>query len=368
MKQRKILALLLALALLLTACGPAAGDGETSPTVPEPTDTPEPPSEPPEETEPAEEPVQTPGDIWLYGEQHYNQDIWDEELRLWKEAYDRGVRHMFIEFPYYTAEDLNRWMAAKNDFILKRTLNEIFWDFFIPIKTECPETVFHGTDVGHSYDIAGPRYLEYLRNMGLEDTEQYRLAQECIEQGRVFHTDDDWDYRETKMTENFIRELESLEGEEIMGFYGSAHVATAPFYNVTDTMASRLMEQYGERLHCLNLTYLAAPELEPERTDNILVGEGVYEASYFGKEDISSWSNYLCREFWRLEDAYEDFRDAPKTGNVLPYNNYPTRLEAGQVYVIDYTRKDGTVERRFFRSDGAVWQGMETTEEFLPPE
>lgn len=389
MRHNEIPALLLALALLLTGCGPAAGETEPSPAVLEPAVTDMAPAKPPAVSEPPEEspeepdPLEQPGDIWLYGESHGNKDILEEELRLWKEAYDRGVRHLFGEHGYYAAEFLNLWMAAEDDAILEQLYadwegtashNSNVKEFYQQIKADFPETVFHGTDVGHQYGTTGARYLAYLREHGQEDTEQYRLAQTCIEQGQKFYSEEDFEYREAMLTENFIRALERLDGEEIVGFYGAAHVRTLSFSSGSQTaetsMASRLLERYGERLHLLDLTHMAIPELklEPERTDNIQVGERTYEASYFGKVDISSWSRYLCREFWRLEDAYDDFRGAPKTGDVLPYDNYPTQLEAGQVYVIDYTAADGTVERHFYRSDGNVWQGMATTEEFLPPE
>lgn len=71
------------------------------------------------------------------------------------------------------------------------------------------------------------------------------------------------------------------------------------------------------------------------------------------------------REFWRLEDAYEDFKENPVTGNVLPYNNYPMKIDTGQIFVIDYTMTDGSVKRTYFRSSGAKWYGAFTTEEIL---
>lgn len=57
MRYRQISALLLALALLLSGCSPAAGEGEPPPEEPEPAVTDTPPAEPPEEPEePPEEP------------------------------------------------------------------------------------------------------------------------------------------------------------------------------------------------------------------------------------------------------------------------------------------------------------------------
>ena len=39
-------------------------------------------------------------------------------------------------------------------------------DFYRTVKEGCPETVFHGTDVGHQYDSTGARYRDYLEERG----------------------------------------------------------------------------------------------------------------------------------------------------------------------------------------------------------
>ncbi|WP_242860603.1 hypothetical protein [Clostridium sp. KNHs205] len=68
------------------------------------------------------------------------------------------MRHLFIELPYYTAEFLNVWMQSDSDDILDAIYDE--WngtmihtpdiiEFYKNIKSRCPETIFHGTDVGH---------------------------------------------------------------------------------------------------------------------------------------------------------------------------------------------------------------------------
>ena len=103
------------------------------------------------------------------------------------------------------------------------------------------------------------------------------------------------------------------------------------------------------------------------RKDRITIRGKEYEATYFGEADMSSWSMlYAKREFWRLEDAWEDFRDLPLAQPVLPYNNYPSiDIQIGQVFVIDYHRKDGEVERKYYIADGSVWKDMPCTAEVL---
>ena len=240
-------------------------------------------------------------------------------------------------------------------------------DFYRTVKEQCPETVFHGTDVGHQYDSTGARYRDYLEEQGLTDTEDYRLTLEAIEQGQTFYRAEDDAYRENTMADNFIREFDALDGESVMGIYGGAHIALDGVdYNsgTVPSMAAQLTERYGDALRTEDISWMA---WEPQGTDTLTVAGKAYQASCFGEEDISGWSgDCQSRAFWRLEGAYEDFKDCPEGGDVLPYNNYPIPIEAGQVFVIDYTRKDGTSERKYYRSDGEVWNGMDCTTEFIP--
>lgn len=346
--KRTGIAALCALFLLLSACSPAPAPEE----VPLP-------STPP------------PGQIYLYGESHAVQHILDRELELWSGYYnDQGMRHLFVEAPYYTAEFLNLWMQSDSDDILDALYQD--WEgslshdpgvreFYVELKRQCPETMFHGTDVGHQYSTTGMRYLRYLWENGLGDSEQARLAQENIDQGKYYYGHSDDNYRENKMAENFIRAFDALDGESIMGIYGSYHtiIDGLDAAGTVPRMANQLHEVYGDTLHTEDLTGT------PLRVDTITVGGKEYQALYYGEQDTTGFSkDYSSREFWRLEDAYNDFKDNPKTGNILPYDNYPMPVGEGQVFVIDYTRPDGTVDRQYQRTDGYIWQGRPSADEF----
>ncbi|MCL2638804.1 MAG: hypothetical protein FWD48_10605 [Oscillospiraceae bacterium] len=312
------------------------------------------------------------GQIYLYGETHGSERIMQRQLELWHEYYhNENMRHLFVELPYYTAEFLNLWIKADSDEILDELLNDIsgtaidspFTRFFYQtIKTEYPETIFHGTDIGHQHETTGQRFLRELEARGLEDSEQYQLAQEAIEQGvntyRNFSFDNE--YREEKMTENFIREFDKLNGQSIMGIYGYAHTEFGFIMPSVPTMAENLRAIYSDAVHSVNLAN------EPIRVDLISVGGKEYQAFYFGAEDISALGlNFVSREFWRLENAYDDFKNHSKTGDFLPFNNYPMPLETGQVFVIDYTTIDDSVVRMYYRSDGNTWRDSPATEEFI---
>jgi hypothetical protein len=49
----------------------------------------------------------------------------------------------------------------------------------------------------------GERFLEYLEQNNLEDTEQYSITQEVIEQGKDYQETSDDVYRENKLTGKF---------------------------------------------------------------------------------------------------------------------------------------------------------------------
>ena len=100
-------------------------------------------------------------------------------------------------------------------------------------------------------------------------------------------------------------------------------------------------------------------------TETMTIAGKAYTASYYGQEDMSARSNkYSSRDFWRLENAYGDFADCLTTGERIPNTSYPMEIEAGQVFIIDYTLKDGSSERRLMRCDGFVWDDMLMTRSF----
>ena len=325
--------------------------------------------------EPGLQAEQISDQIFLLGELHGQESFFQKEFEIWSAYYNEyGFRDLFLEFPFYTAEYLNIWMQSDNDDILNMLYQD--WegsaarcpeelDFYRRIKEDCPETVFHGTDIGHQFYSTGERFLEYLSSTGQTDTEQYRLTQECIEQGKMFYRDYNWAYREDRMAENFIREVEALDGTNIMGIYGAAHVDVNAMNHLTaevPSMACQIQEKYGDRLHTRDLCFLADgvddplpgepyPN-DPPQPDIVTIGEKTYSAQYFGRAALSaSYPEYQYREFWLLEDAYSDFKNKPTPSDPVSYDGYPVEPEANQVYVVGYTKNDGSFTREFFRSD-----------------
>ena len=319
------------------------------------------------QTEPADTGKSTGNTIYLYGEVHSRHYIIALELQLWQTYYhEYGMRHLFIEAAYYSAQMMNMWMHAEDDTILDQLFDawegtqaasDVYRNFYKTIKETCPETVFHGTDVGHQYSTHGYWYRDYLQEQGLTETEEYRLTLEAIEQGRIYYEESDqpYVYRENTMVENFIREYDSLNGESIMGIYGSAHtdLFALNFSKECPCMGRQLKAYYGDIVVSEDLYPRALQEAKPLRTETLEINGKSYTAEYFGLLEISANNpEYLYMEFWRVVDAYEDFCNSFNTGTRLDQNKYPMLLQKDQAYAIRYTDIHGKTRMEYYICTG----------------
>lgn len=311
--------------------------------------------------------------VHLYGEAHGVKEILDKELELWKGYYKAGYRHLFVEHSYFNAEFLNLWMKADDDTILlavydewEQTLshNPQTYEFYRAIKSACPETVFHGTDVGHQYSTTGQRYLDYLRETKAQSSEQWIKAQEAIQQGIQFYREENDVYRENTMVKNFIRELDVLGNEPVMGIYGAAHTGLhrMDITGQVPSMAQQLAQRYGSAIQSTDLSYLAK-QAEPFRVDEIVLGARGYRGLYYGRKDMTGFKDIAYLDFWLLENAWEDFKGFACTGNVLPHNNYPMQVHLNQVYRISITKTDGSTTIEYYLSTGKISNGTKATQE-----
>ena len=110
--------------------------------------------------------------IILFGEEHGIDWILKKAFDMWNTLYvDEGLRHLFNELPYFDAEFINLWMKSDNDDIFNVLFQEKrgtafyninIYNFYMQIKSECPQTIFHGTDVGHQYSTSGKHFLDIL--------------------------------------------------------------------------------------------------------------------------------------------------------------------------------------------------------------
>ena len=216
-----------------------------------------------------------------------------------------------------------------------------------------------GRTSGHQYQSTGRRYLNDLTRQDLADSEEAQLARQNIEQGQRYYRTKDDVYRENTMVENFLREYALLNGESIMGIYGAAHTGleALDWSGQVPCMANQL-QTYGERLHSTDLSAQGLTG-EPIRAALFTIGGKEYQAGYFGERVLfrrfAKESTY-SRQFYRLEEAYDDFKTAKLTGDILPANNYPMPLDEGQVFAICYTLADGTSRWQYYRCDGSEWK------------
>ena len=252
------------------------------------------------------------GRIFLYGETHADPACLEQELAAWDGYYhELGMRDLLIEVPSYTAQFMNLWMKAEDDAILSRLFEDWegtamhdqgVWDFYKSIKEQCPETVFHGFDVGHQYNTTGTRYLIGLALTGQMGSADWDETQQTIEQGKQYYQTGDDVYRENIMAENLARIFESLPmGASVMVITGSAHSNLyAMDYNTgtVPCMAGQLRQQYGAALQARNLSagvsYTRAGDIEL-----VALGGVDYTAVCLGEQDLTRLApGYRSRAFW----------------------------------------------------------------------
>ena len=321
------------------------------------------------------------GQIHLYGEHHGHEDMTNKQFELWHYYYrNHGMRHLFVEKPYFGAEFLNIWMQEDNDDILNMIYDEIEYltgrdftyarELYKRIKAEMPETIFHGTDIGHHYQTVGQWFLQHLRDNGLAGGEQYALAMGNIAQRVLFdEMGQNHSHRADMMVQNFVREFDSLDGESIMSlFYGASHLELGYYRSELGggvTMAQQLIEIYGDRVHTTDLPRLMG--LVRPQSVWVQLGQQMYGAENFGVEHIGRWNeNYISREFERILNAWDDFAAHELTGIVLPHSNFPTEIRGEDVFRVVVTTRDGEEKISHFRTEeGVTWGGAPAMVEFL---
>lgn len=216
--------------------------------------------------------TEKPAKIYLYGEEHGAEADTDKEFSLWKDYYDKeGMRNLFLEVPNYVAGYLNMWMSESDDQILEILRDQYkfsqgnklkyYGKLFRLIKTQCPETVFYGTDISSlSNDTLGKSYIK-LMDKDKDKTEIERVKAvidhgekmnayiaESKEKNREKLFIKAMEYREEVLVENFIYEFDNLKGKRIMGIYGAYHVTNPEKIPMgeAEIMGDQLKSHYGD--------------------------------------------------------------------------------------------------------------------------
>ncbi|MCL2169371.1 MAG: hypothetical protein FWB74_05025 [Defluviitaleaceae bacterium] len=206
------------------------------------------------------------GRIFMFGENHGCPRTMQRQLEIWGSFYhDHGMRHLFIEMPYFTGQLLNRWMQAEDDDIIYQLFED--WhgsyagmqytlEFYKAVKHYFPETVFHGSDVGHQSYSSGLRYLQLLRDEGLQYTDSYNFALENIVQFHRLMLTGCHSVRAYYKPQNFARHFDRLQGENVMAIHEMRHVAIGyDFMGLgVPSMGTTLHERYGDQLEVTLMT------------------------------------------------------------------------------------------------------------------
>lgn len=314
--------------------------------------------------------------VYIYGETHCNKIIMDAELIAWQNFYNNhGMRHLFIEYDYSTGQLLNEWMKDDDDSLLMQIYEN--WkgsiaynldnlDFYKNIKRTCPETIFHGTDVGPRPGTTDSLLLQQLEEKGLTDSMEYKLVLENIEQAKHYKKYHDDSIRENYLASNFIRDFDSLpENEIIMGIYGSAHtVYLVDSTGKVPSMIAQIRNNYNDiniEDYDISNFSLYTNIMPPLGTEYFIIKGKTYKATYFGEKKISGWEGYKSWKFWRIENPDETLKKLKHKKNYNYYSNYPTIVNQGDIFRIELTKSDNSKQIEYYRADGKVYDGQPST-------
>ena len=123
-----------------------------------------------------------------------------------------------------------------------------------------------------------------------------------------------------------------------------------------DTMSQMLEDHYGNIYHT---DIIVPPEII--RSEYQAIAGKRYEVTFYGEVVGKKGDVY---QFWKIENAYDDFKDYPVTENCLPNYNFPMKIEEKQVYILDVVSKDGSVDRGYYITDNYSWQGYDVAMQF----
>ena len=324
------------------------------------------------------------GTAHFYGELHGDPQLIAFQLARWGYYYENhGMRHLLMELPFFSAAFLNVWMQADDDSILDAWLADIRGtamdvsytrDFLVAIKANYPETVFHGTDVGHQQG-QGVRFLAHLRSEGLEGTEIYEQTLLNMAQGRRHRAEEGTHIsRVTDKFDNIVEVLNSLPNENIMGaFFGIAHMSLGYYDGLIApgqlTVAQRLVDQFGDQIQIRDITpYRVRPAAimldEVVGTPVRITVEGiVFDAKYYGTDGPLEFAiGRFHRLFFRLDDGYEHFSEHERNGDFLPHHeNFLMPVGEDEVFLTLLRFMDGTELPLFYRTSQELFRGLPTT-------
>ena len=314
--------------------------------------------------------------LYLYGEIHGSEVINYTEFELWNNFYKTGLRHLFMELPYFYTGFINRWMKMKDDQILDELFigdvvgdSEYDRNFFKQIKELCPETVFHGTDIGHKFDTLGTAYLKSLSPYSNE----YKITSENISQAKEYYDfiqeSKNGDYsagshiREKYMAKNFIRELESVNSCDIVGIYGEAHLFSdsADTFGIEQNMLSMIEKYYANGIN-IEKTLVRDIITPIKKIKSIIFGKE-YDISFFGGLYTPWDENADYITFSKIENAFSHFKNLSKKDNIIPASMYPVTVLKNDVFIIEsFKNRKSVMKQLFICDDNSKDCGLLTTE------
>lgn len=162
-----------------------------------------------------------------------------------------------------------------------------------------------------------------------------------------------YEFRENEMANNLIRVIDQLK-RSVTGIFGTAHTEAGQTAWRADisNMITLVNWHYMSDIQGINLVK-DVNGLNYKEGTVILAGKN-YKTREYETVNFPDGSNFKSQKFTLVEDAYDDFKSLPRTGDYLPVKQYPVLTQNGQVYIIETIKSDGSIVKMIHATDGGM--------------
>lgn len=312
-------------------------------------------------------------EVVLYSEIHSTDRMREMELEVIKEFYNKGGRLLLLERGFCRGELFNHWADTGNEQSLRLALSptnteyeELDNDikFYKKILEICPDLRFYGVDIEHQYIDFEDYFMDNVYSKLNEDKKA--KADKSIEQinkinnadfSDLYYNKSDHDdyvdldaYREEMMAENAL-EIINNTSEEIIGFFGRAHLAKLENYDSMITMIQDKLPWVKD------VDLVGQMEINPGDEEKLRVyGRDVYASLMTTDNSLTQgYGRVSSRETFVVKNS-EDFKDCKVISEPMPYY-IAFKINPNEYYLVKYNIFGGSYYYKMFRVSDKHFDG-----------
>lgn len=147
-----------------------------------------------------------------------------------------------------------------------------------------------------------------------------------------------------------------------MAIFGNAHVSYDQVTMESQTytsLAKLLSDHFDDRVVRTDLSDALLNDLLEDAIsyDEMIIGDKTYQVAYYGNNEFTGNEMILSYDYFRVIDAFEDFKDYPQSDGIIYPHSYPMKLSDQEIYLIVAHIKDQTTMNYYTITNGVYESG-----------